>query len=57
MKRMRITGESKDGKMLEHVREVLQILGFDIIQGIKDVWSTYLRELLRDNSVKVRLLS
>ncbi|MBF1590054.1 MAG: hypothetical protein HXO19_02860 [Prevotella shahii] len=57
MKRMRITGESKDGKMLEHVREVLQILGFDIIQGIKDVWSTYLRELLGDNSVKVRLLS
>lgn len=57
MKGMRITGESKDGKMLEHVREVLQILGFDIIQGIKDVWSTYLRELLRDNSVKVRLLS
>jgi hypothetical protein len=161
MKRMRITGESKDGKMLEHVREVLQFLGFDIegihtpnfpnvfligiyqdgrlyidqehdnvnwskarqavilvfhkdtnrwtirhisedykihkqyigrkgyricindwekrelllynnkkicigcelnddkeiIQGIKDVWSTYLRELLGDNTVKVRLLS
>lgn len=161
MKRMRITGESIDGKMLEHVREVLQVLGHDIkgvdipnlpnvflvgiyqdgrlhvdqkhdnvdwskarqavilvfhkdtnrwtirhisedykihkqyigrkgyricindwgkrelllynnkkicigcelnddkeiIQGIKDVWSTYLRELLGDNSVKVRLLS
>ena len=33
MKRMRLTGESKDGKMLEHVREVLQFLGFDI-EGI-----------------------
>lgn len=27
---MRITGKSKDGNMLEHVKEVLQFLGFDI---------------------------
>mgnify|MGYP000000184634 FL=1 len=30
MKKMRITGKSKDGNMLEHVKEVLQFLGFDI---------------------------
>jgi hypothetical protein len=54
MKKMRITGESKDGKMLDHVRDVLQFLGFNVEdEGIPHFTNVFLVGIYQDGRLHV----
>ncbi|MBF1605809.1 MAG: hypothetical protein HXO20_04930 [Prevotella shahii] len=54
MKKMRITGKSKDGKMLDHVRDVLQFLGFNVEdEGIPHFPNVFLVGIYQDGRLHV----